>query len=100
MIRHLTSAAALALAVAATPLLAQAGGMRAELAAPVAREGQLYIDGVVWNCAGQACTARAADPRPAIACRKLARKVGTVARFSGRAELDAAGLATCNQDQG
>ena len=93
-------AAALALSFAfAGPALAQSGAMRAEFAAPFAREQQLIIDGTVWTCAGSACTARGDDARPAIACRKLSRKVGAVARFAtAGGELDAAGLAACNQD--
>ena len=60
----------------------------------------MVIDGRMWSCTGNACTARGDDPRPAVACRKLARKLGPVTRFATpQAELDAAGLATCNQDR-
>ena len=91
-------AAGLALVVA-SPTLAQ--GLRAEFAAPFERASEIVIDGKVWSCAGNACTARGDDPRPAVACRKVARKLGPVTRFAtARSELDAAGLAACNQDRG
>jgi hypothetical protein len=92
----LTAIAALA---AASPATAQ--GLRAEFAAPFERASEVVIDGKVWSCTGTACTARGDDPRPAIACRKIARKLGPVTRFATpRSELDAAGLASCNQDRG
>ena len=95
-------AVALAAAAATTvPAMAQGAGLRAELAAPLERAETVRIDGVQWSCSGTACTSRGDDPRPAIACRKLARKVGTVTRFAtATAELDSAALATCNQDRG
>ena len=85
----------------ASPALAQAGGLRAEFAAPFERASEVAIDGKLWSCAGNACVARGDDPRPAVACRKLARKLGPVTRFATpRSELDQAGLASCNQDRG
>jgi len=93
--------AALAVIATASPVLAQSGGLRAEFAAPFERASEVVIDGKVWSCTGTACTARGDDPRPAIACRKIARKLGPVTRFATpRSELDAAGLAACNQDRG
>jgi hypothetical protein len=94
-------AAALAAMTAASPALAQAGGLRAEFAAPFERAAEVVIDGKLWSCTGTACISRSDDPRPAVACRKLARKLGPVTRFATpRSELDAAGLAACNQDRG
>ena len=92
---------AMSLAVAAAaPAFAQGAAMRAELATPQEADRELIIDGRVWTCSGNACTAPGDDPRPTIACRKLARKLGPVTRFTTRqSELDEAGLATCNQDQ-
>jgi hypothetical protein len=87
------------LLAAATPALAQSPTMRAEFAASQNGNREVIIDGRVWNCSGTACTAQGDDARPAIACRKLARKLGPVTRFAtAQSELDAAGLATCNQD--
>jgi hypothetical protein len=81
------------------PAAAQSPTMRAELAAAQDGEREVIVDGRLWNCSGNACTSRGEDARPAIACRKLSRKLGPVTRFaSPQGELDAAGLATCNQD--
>ena len=84
---------------AATPALAQAPTMRAEIAAAQDGTAEVIIDGRLWTCSGNACTSQGEDARPAIACRKLARKVGVVTRFAtSQVELNDAGLATCNQD--
>ena len=89
---------ALALATA-VPSLAHAPTMRAELATARDSAGEVIIDGRIWRCDGTECTAPGDDARPAVACRKLARKLGPVVRFATpKAELDAAGLASCNQD--
>lgn len=97
--RHVRYLSLLALAVA-TPVLAQAPSMRAELATAQSGASEVIIDGRLWTCSGNACTTRGEDARPAIACRKLARKLGPITRFAtSQSELDAAGLATCNQDR-
>ena len=97
---HLIAAGLVAVMAAAVPAQAQATSLRAEFAAPFENATELVIDGRMWSCTGNACTSRSDDPRPAVACRKLARKVGTVTRFTTpQSELNAAGLATCNQDQ-
>ena len=92
---------ALSLAVVpASPAFAQGATMRAELATLQPANRELVIDGRMWTCSANACTAPGGDPRPAVACRKLARKLGPVTRFTTRqVELDEAGLAACNQDQ-
>jgi hypothetical protein len=90
---------AVVLAAAGAPALAQAPAMRAEFASPQDGNREVIIDGRVWTCGGTACTAPGDDARPAIACRKLARKLGPVTRFAtSQTELNATGLATCNQD--
>ena len=92
--------AALVALAAAVPAQAQASTLRAEFAAPFERATELVVDGRMWSCAGNACTSTRDDPRPTVACRKLARKVGEVTRFATpQTELNAAGLATCNQDR-
>lgn len=96
-----TCTIALVLAAAfAAPAHSQAPTMRAEFTTSQDSNREVVIDGRLWTCSGNACTAPGDDARPAIACRKLARKLGPVARFATpQAELNAAGLATCNQDQ-
>ena len=97
--RHFRYLSAFALIVVSAPALAQAPAMRAELATAQDGASEVIIDGRLWNCDGNACTSRGEDARPAIACRKLARKLGVVTRFAtSQSELNAAGLATCNQD--
>jgi len=99
--RHLSFLIVSALAAAAAvPVLAQSPTMRAEFAALQDANKEVVIDGRLWTCSGNACSAPGDDARPAIACRKLARKLGTITRFvTPQSELNAAGLATCNQDQ-
>lgn len=92
--------AALAVSATGVPAMAQATALRAEFAAPFERASEVVVDGRMWSCTGNACTSRGDDPRPAVACRKLARKLGAVTRFAtAQAELDTAGLAACNQDR-
>jgi hypothetical protein len=87
------------LAAASVPAFAQEPTMRAEFATTQDANPEVIVDGRVWSCSGNACTARGDDARPAVACRKLARKLGPVSRFvTPQSELNAAGLATCNQD--
>ena len=101
MTRTPFAAAALIAAVAAgVPALAQPTALRAEFAAPFGDPSQVIVDGRMWSCAGSVCTSAADDPRPEIACRKLARKVGPVSRFTTpRGDLDSDGLAACNRDR-
>lgn len=88
-----------AAAVASGPALAQAPLMRAEFAITLEGEREVIVDGRLWSCSGNACTTGDEDPRPAVACRKLARKLGPVTRFeTSQDTLDAAALASCNQD--
>jgi hypothetical protein len=90
-----------AAAAASGPAFAQAPMMRAELAASHEGEREVIVDGRRWSCSGNTCTASGEDPRPAVACRKLARKLGPVMRFeTSQAALDASALASCNQDHG
>lgn len=88
--------------LAGAPVFAQAPAMQAEFAAPFERAEQIIISGRAWSCSGNACVARDTDARPAVACRKLARKVGQpVTRFAtARTPLGEADLAVCNQDHG
>ncbi len=91
---------AAAVMAASFPAAAQGASLRAEFATPFERVTEVIVDGRIWSCSGNACTSSKADPRPAVACRKLARKVGAVTRFaSSQAELVAAALAACNQDR-
>ena len=100
MTRVIPLLAAAAALVAGIPAAAQPTALRAEFATPFAAPTEIIIDSRMWSCVGNACSSPSNDPRPAVACRKLARKLGPVTRFSTpQGELDAAGLASCNQDR-
>ena len=94
-------AVGLATAMAAgAPAQAQPTALRAEFASPFSTPTEIIVDGRMWSCVGSACTSPSSDPRPAVACRKLARKLGPVTRFTTpQGDLGADGLATCNQDR-
>jgi hypothetical protein len=97
--RFLAAGMVATLAIGA-PVQAQPTAMRAEFAAPFAAHTEIIIDGRMWSCVGNACSSPSSDPRPTVVCRKLARKLGPVTRFAtSAAELDEAGLASCNQDR-
>ena len=92
--------AAVAFLAVGVPAQAQPTALRAEFATPFSTHTEVIVDGRMWSCIGNACTSPSNDPRPAVACRKLARKLGPVTRFATpQSELDSAGLATCNQDR-
>ena len=91
---------AVAALAASVPAAAQPTALRAEFATPFAAHTEIIIDGRMWSCIGNACSSPSNDPRPVVVCRKLARKLGPVTRFTTpQGELDAAGLASCNQDR-
>lgn len=53
--------------------------------------------GLVWNCAGTACTAPRGTSRPAIVCARLVRELGPITAFSaGGNALAAADIERCN----
>jgi hypothetical protein len=69
----------------------------AALATPLAAPRQVILRGVLWNCAGDACTAARDVSRDVNVCARLVKKVGPVAAFSTpRGALAAEELARCN----
>lgn len=67
------------------------------LATPLAEPRQEIVDGVLWKCAGEQCTAPAQGGRPVLTCGRVARKVGPVSRFaSPQGDLTSDELARCN----
>lgn len=89
-----------AAALVGAPALAQSDSMRAEFAISFKSAETVIISGRTWSCSANACVSRGVDPRPAVACRKLSRKIGQpVTRFTAsQVEQSAADLASCNQD--
>ena len=101
--RRLTAAifaASLATAgIASTPAqVAPRGGTYvAALTAPLAEPREDIIDGALWKCTGDRCSAPAKGSRPVVVCERVSRKFGTVARFtSPQGELSAEDLVRCN----
>lgn len=85
-------------AAAAGPAQASpTGAYSVSLATPLASAKREIIDGAVWRCEGDRCSAPADGARAVVVCGKVARKFGPVARFaSPQGELSAEQLARCN----
>ena len=67
------------------------------LAAPVAKPAKLMLGDVLWNCAGETCSAGQDTARPVVVCTKLAAKVGTINKFvTPKGELAPEDMARCN----
>lgn len=83
-----------------SPIPAQAaatGSSIATLAQPLSAPRQEVVDGVLWKCAGDRCAAPRSESRPAVACQRVAKKFGEVARFSVAGnDVSAETLAKCN----
>jgi len=81
-------------------LAAPAFGSRyvAGTAAPARKQGAVVVLGVTWKCAGNTCSALAAQRLPQQRlCAALAREEGALASFSGPAgALQGAQLRACN----
>jgi hypothetical protein len=74
-----------------------AGAYIATLAAPLAAPRREIIEGATWRCEGDRCAAPANGGRAMAVCGKVARKFGTITRFtSQQGELSAEQLARCN----
>lgn len=89
-------AAVAALAMAGSAAAAGQGGSLG-LKTPFAKD-KLILDGAIWKCEANACTAAKVKAVPAArACRQLAGKLGELTAFSYRGEdFSAEALAACN----
>ncbi len=85
-------------AATTAPARAAASGVYAvSLAAPLPAARREIIDGAMWRCEGDRCSAPADGARAVVVCGKVARKFGPVARFaSPQGELTPEQLARCN----
>jgi len=81
-----------------TPAAAQSPtGFAATLASPLAAPRREIINGQVWRCEGDRCTAPDDGSRPLIACQRVVETFGPVSGFSGpRGALSPEQLARCN----
>jgi hypothetical protein len=69
------------LAFSAVPASATANQYRAELSKPASTQ-RFVVHDLVWNCAGDSCTATQTTSRPATDCAALADKVGALRGFA------------------
>lgn len=91
-------AAALALGAVGVPAhAAPRASYVATLAAPLSEPRQDVLDGALWKCVGDRCSAAAEGSRPVLVCGRVARKFGEVARFTApEGDLAPEALARCN----
>ena len=76
---------------------AAAGLYSASLATPLPGAKREIIDGAIWRCESDRCSAPADGGRALPVCGKVSRKFGPVARFaSPQGELNTEQLARCN----
>jgi hypothetical protein len=74
----------------------------ARLAAQVSEARQVIIDGRLWSCAGDKCTAGSQGRSQPIGreCARVAKVVGPVVEYrQGEKVLGAAGIVACNGDR-
>ena len=73
------------------------GAYAAVLAAPVASPRREIVDGAIWRCERDRCSAPADGARPQTVCAKVARKFGPVISFATpQITLSAEQVARCN----
>jgi hypothetical protein len=73
------------------------GSYVAALTAPLAEPREDIVDGMLWKCTGDRCSAPAKGSRPVLVCGRVAKKFGAVSRFtSPQGELSAEELVRCN----
>ena len=84
------------LAVAGSALATEA--VTAKLASPIAEKTKFIAGGAMFVCEGDACIAAAPTSQTfgLTACKIVADKVGPLAAFTGRKDLEAERLADCN----
>ena len=74
-----------------------AGAYAVSLASPLPTARREIIDGAIWRCEGDRCSATADGARAAAVCGKVARKFGQVAKFATpQGELTPEQLTRCN----
>ncbi len=85
------------LAMTPAQVSAAPGGYNATLQQALTAPKQAIVGEVMWKCAGTGCAAASTGSRPVVMCQRVAKKFGTVARFTAAgAELSADDLAKCN----
>lgn len=85
--------------LAATVSPAQAASPRytAKLATALEAPAKKVVNGVVWNCSGDACVGPVDGARPANTCVQVVKTFGQVTQFATpKGELSAEDLQRCN----
>ena len=76
---------------------APAGAYAAVLTAPLATPRREIVDGAIWRCEGDRCSAPADGERAQTVCAKVARKFGPLTSFATpQGTLGAEQLTRCN----
>ncbi len=76
---------------------AATGAYAAVLVTPLAAPRREIVDGAIWRCEGERCTAPADGARAQAVCIKIARKFGPIASFATpQGALSAEQLTRCN----
>ena len=85
-------------AITTAPARAAAtGAYAAVLATPLAAPRREIVDGAIWRCEGDRCTAPADGARAHTVCMRVARKFGPIASFAApQGALSAEQLTRCN----
>lgn len=99
MKRLMIAAACAALATLSVSTAAFASDpVTAKLAQPVAQPVKFIAGGAVFDCADDACIAKAATSETfsTATCKQIAAKLGPVASFAGFRTMDDQRLAACN----
>ena len=80
-----------------TPAHAGVSSYAAKLAAPVAAPKSKVVNGVVWNCAADACRGPIDGAAPKNTCVQVAKTFGQLSSFTGpKGEFSAEDLQRCN----
>jgi hypothetical protein len=92
----LAACAALATLTAAPAFAADT--ITAKLQQPVAEKTKFIAGGAMFICEGDACVAAAPTSQTyaTTTCKTIAGKVGAIASFGGRKQMDEARIADCN----
>ncbi len=73
------------------------GAYAVSLASPLPAAKREIIDGAIWRCEGERCSAPADGARAVVVCGKVAHRFGPVAKFATpQGELTAEQLTRCN----
>lgn len=77
---------------------APSGGVyTVSLASPLPAARREIIDGAIWRCEGDRCSAPADGARTLVVCGKVARRFGPVAKFAApQGDLTPEQLTRCN----